>query len=187
MRPDRQGDVVAATGLKTRSSIRGSSRRPLLRCLHCGCSPTRRPTRRSRLRPRRCPRSSAGSATGTIAGTEGAFVPCAFWLVQALAKTGDTTDATDRFSALVQLATPRSLSEMPGPEPPRTEPHPRARTAHRPGTHDDGAGARAGPSGACALRAVRYWFPLSRRLRALACFRTVPMACPASHRSGGAA
>lgn len=42
---------------------------------------------------------------------------------------------------------PRSLSEMPSPEPPRTEPHPRARTAHRP---DTGAGARAGTSGACA-------------------------------------
>jgi GH15 family glucan-1,4-alpha-glucosidase len=44
-----------------------------------------------------------------LPGTEGAFLPCAFWLVQALAKTGRITDATDRFSALVELATPLGL------------------------------------------------------------------------------
>jgi GH15 family glucan-1,4-alpha-glucosidase len=44
-----------------------------------------------------------------LPGTEGAFLPCAFWLVQALAKTGHITDANDRLSALVQLATPLGL------------------------------------------------------------------------------
>jgi GH15 family glucan-1,4-alpha-glucosidase len=44
-----------------------------------------------------------------LPGTEGAFLPCAFWLVQALAKTGRVTDANDRLSALVQLATPIGL------------------------------------------------------------------------------
>lgn len=44
-----------------------------------------------------------------LPGTEGAFLPCAFWLVQALAKTGHITDASDRLSALVQLATPLGL------------------------------------------------------------------------------
>jgi GH15 family glucan-1,4-alpha-glucosidase len=44
-----------------------------------------------------------------LPGTEGAFLPCAFWLVQALAKTGRIADATDRLAALVQLATPLGL------------------------------------------------------------------------------
>jgi GH15 family glucan-1,4-alpha-glucosidase len=44
-----------------------------------------------------------------IPGTEGAFLPCAFWLAQALAKTGHTNDAYDRLSTLVQLATPLGL------------------------------------------------------------------------------
>jgi GH15 family glucan-1,4-alpha-glucosidase len=44
-----------------------------------------------------------------LPGTEGAFLPCAFWLVQALAKTGRVTEANDRLAALVQLATPLGL------------------------------------------------------------------------------
>jgi GH15 family glucan-1,4-alpha-glucosidase len=44
-----------------------------------------------------------------LPGTEGAFLPCAFWLVQALAKTGHVSEANDRLSALVQLATPLGL------------------------------------------------------------------------------
>jgi GH15 family glucan-1,4-alpha-glucosidase len=44
-----------------------------------------------------------------LLGTEGAFLPCAFWLVQALAKSGRITEATDRFAALVDLATPLGL------------------------------------------------------------------------------
>jgi GH15 family glucan-1,4-alpha-glucosidase len=42
-------------------------------------------------------------------GTEGAFLPCAFWLVQALAATGRVADATDRLAALVELASPLGL------------------------------------------------------------------------------
>ena len=44
-----------------------------------------------------------------LPGTEGAFLPCAFWLVQALAETGRIAEATDRFEALLQLATPLGL------------------------------------------------------------------------------
>jgi GH15 family glucan-1,4-alpha-glucosidase len=44
-----------------------------------------------------------------LPGTEGAFLPCAFWLAQALAKSGDVTDANDQLGALVQLATPLGL------------------------------------------------------------------------------
>jgi GH15 family glucan-1,4-alpha-glucosidase len=44
-----------------------------------------------------------------LAGGEGAFLPCAFWLVQALARTGDVSGATDRFAALLELATPLGL------------------------------------------------------------------------------
>lgn len=44
-----------------------------------------------------------------LAGTEGAFLPCAFWLVQALAATGRVAEAIDRFTALLGLATPLGL------------------------------------------------------------------------------
>jgi GH15 family glucan-1,4-alpha-glucosidase len=44
-----------------------------------------------------------------LSGTEGAFLPCAFWLVQALAHTGRIAEAHDRLNALVQLATPLGL------------------------------------------------------------------------------
>ena len=44
-----------------------------------------------------------------LPGVEGAFLPCAFWLVQALAKTGRLAEATARFSSLRQLATPLGL------------------------------------------------------------------------------
>ena len=44
-----------------------------------------------------------------LPGTEGAFLPCAFWLVQALAKSGRLVEANARFGALVQLATPLGL------------------------------------------------------------------------------
>jgi GH15 family glucan-1,4-alpha-glucosidase len=44
-----------------------------------------------------------------LPGTEGAFLPCAFWLVQALAKTGRIDEAADRFRALLDLATPLGL------------------------------------------------------------------------------
>ena len=36
-------------------------------------------------------------------------MPCAFWLVQALATTGRSTEAAARFAALIDLATPIGL------------------------------------------------------------------------------
>jgi GH15 family glucan-1,4-alpha-glucosidase len=44
-----------------------------------------------------------------LAGTEGAFLPCSFWLVQALAKTGRLPEATGRFAELLALASPLGL------------------------------------------------------------------------------
>ena len=44
-----------------------------------------------------------------LPGVEGAFLPCAFWMVQALAATGRIAEATHRFEALLQLATPLGL------------------------------------------------------------------------------
>jgi len=44
-----------------------------------------------------------------LPGTEGAFLPCAFWLVQALAATGQVAEATDRLCALGDLASPLGL------------------------------------------------------------------------------
>jgi GH15 family glucan-1,4-alpha-glucosidase len=44
-----------------------------------------------------------------LPGSEGAFVPCAFWLVQALARTGRAGRATERMAALVRLASPLGL------------------------------------------------------------------------------
>jgi GH15 family glucan-1,4-alpha-glucosidase len=44
-----------------------------------------------------------------LPGVEGAFLPCAFWMVQALAATGRVTAATERFEALLRLATPLGL------------------------------------------------------------------------------
>jgi GH15 family glucan-1,4-alpha-glucosidase len=44
-----------------------------------------------------------------LPGTEGAFLPCAFWLVEALARTGRTGEAHQRFDQLVALASPLGL------------------------------------------------------------------------------
>jgi GH15 family glucan-1,4-alpha-glucosidase len=44
-----------------------------------------------------------------LPGREGAFLPCAFWLVQALAATGQVAEATDRLRELVDLASPLGL------------------------------------------------------------------------------
>jgi GH15 family glucan-1,4-alpha-glucosidase len=44
-----------------------------------------------------------------LPGREGAFLPCAFWLVQALAATGQVAEATDRLRALTDLASPLGL------------------------------------------------------------------------------
>lgn len=42
-------------------------------------------------------------------GKEGAFLPCAFWLVQALATSGRVDEATERLTALVAMASPLGL------------------------------------------------------------------------------
>ena len=44
-----------------------------------------------------------------LPGTEGAFVPCLFWLVQALAKSGRTAEAAEMFDALITLGSPLGL------------------------------------------------------------------------------
>jgi GH15 family glucan-1,4-alpha-glucosidase len=44
-----------------------------------------------------------------LPGTEGAFLPCSFWLVQALAATGRVDEATDLFAELLGLAGPLGL------------------------------------------------------------------------------
>jgi GH15 family glucan-1,4-alpha-glucosidase len=44
-----------------------------------------------------------------LPGTEGAFLPCSFWLVQALAKSGRQSEAAERFAQLLALASPLGL------------------------------------------------------------------------------
>jgi GH15 family glucan-1,4-alpha-glucosidase len=44
-----------------------------------------------------------------IPGGEGAFLPCAFWLVQALARIGRVDEAAARLDALIDLASPLGL------------------------------------------------------------------------------
>jgi GH15 family glucan-1,4-alpha-glucosidase len=44
-----------------------------------------------------------------LPGIEGAFLPCSFWLVQALALTGRAPEATKRFEALLEHASPLGL------------------------------------------------------------------------------
>ncbi|MGH9248592.1 MAG: glycoside hydrolase family 15 protein, partial [Acidimicrobiales bacterium] len=44
-----------------------------------------------------------------LPGSEGAFLPCSFWLVQALALTGRAPEATKRFEALLDHASPLGL------------------------------------------------------------------------------
>jgi GH15 family glucan-1,4-alpha-glucosidase len=44
-----------------------------------------------------------------LLGIEGAFLPCSFWLVQALARTGQNEAASHLFAELLQFATPLGL------------------------------------------------------------------------------
>ena len=44
-----------------------------------------------------------------LPGTEGAFLPCSFWLVQALAHTGRRREAVELFEALLDKANPLGL------------------------------------------------------------------------------
>jgi GH15 family glucan-1,4-alpha-glucosidase len=44
-----------------------------------------------------------------LPGTEGAFVACTFWLVQALAKSGQVREAVEHLDRAVQLASPLGL------------------------------------------------------------------------------
>jgi GH15 family glucan-1,4-alpha-glucosidase len=47
--------------------------------------------------------------TDGLAGGEGAFLPCSFWLVQALARTGRQDEAEALFDALLALGDPLGL------------------------------------------------------------------------------
>jgi GH15 family glucan-1,4-alpha-glucosidase len=44
-----------------------------------------------------------------LPGTEGAFLPCSFWLVQALANTGQHEEASALFEALLEKGSPLGL------------------------------------------------------------------------------
>jgi GH15 family glucan-1,4-alpha-glucosidase len=44
-----------------------------------------------------------------LPGGEGAFLPCSFWLVQALARTGRGAEAVELFRALLDVGTPLGL------------------------------------------------------------------------------
>ena len=44
-----------------------------------------------------------------LLGTEGAFLPCSFWLVQALARSGRAAEANALFRDLIALASPIGL------------------------------------------------------------------------------
>jgi GH15 family glucan-1,4-alpha-glucosidase len=44
-----------------------------------------------------------------LPGTEGAFLPCSFWLVQALARTGRRPEAVALFQTLLEHASPLGL------------------------------------------------------------------------------
>lgn len=47
--------------------------------------------------------------TDGLPGKDGAFLPCSFWLVQALARTGRVAEATALFDEVLTLASPLGL------------------------------------------------------------------------------
>jgi GH15 family glucan-1,4-alpha-glucosidase len=47
--------------------------------------------------------------TDGLPGGEGAFLPCSFWLIQALATTGQAQEAAELFEQLLALASPVGL------------------------------------------------------------------------------
>jgi GH15 family glucan-1,4-alpha-glucosidase len=47
--------------------------------------------------------------TDGLPGGEGAFLPCSFWLIQALATTGQAQEAAELFEQLLALASPAGL------------------------------------------------------------------------------
>ena len=53
-----------------------------------------------------------------LPGIEGAFLPCSFWLVQALARSGRVPEADALFRELLELARPLGLyAEEMDPQP----------------------------------------------------------------------
>jgi GH15 family glucan-1,4-alpha-glucosidase len=59
------------------------------------------------VQPHSLPRYPPGQ--DGLPGTEGAFLPCSFWLVQALASTGRADQAAQLFTDLLELANPLGL------------------------------------------------------------------------------
>jgi hypothetical protein len=59
------------------------------------------------VQPHSLPRYPPGQ--DGLPGTEGAFLPCSFWLVQALASTGRVDEAAQLFTDLLELANPLGL------------------------------------------------------------------------------
>ena len=59
------------------------------------------------VQPHSLPRYPPGQ--DGLPGTEGAFLPCSYWLVQALASTGRADEAAQLFADLLELANPLGL------------------------------------------------------------------------------
>lgn len=86
-----------------------------------------------------------------LAGTEGAFLACSFWLVQALAVTGRMAEATEQFDALLRLAGPLGLYAE------EIDPSTRRRLGNYPQalTHAALVQAALPPAGRCRMTGAR--------------------------------